>query len=247
MSKHTVHWYSQRVHHDIRFVRWGDIGQPVLLFPTAGGDAEECERFHMLDALEPLLAAGRIKVYSIDSLASRAWLSDNDTVGFAAAIQNAYDEFIVREVVPAIRGDCHAGEDLSIVTAGASLGAFNALASICRHPYVFSAAICMSGSYDILRFLEGTPNEAFHHCSPLHFVPHLAEDGEHLRRLRERFVLLTYGGGRWVNPDDSWRVADVLGRRGVPNRVDPWGPEWDHDWTSWRRMLPQYLGEILPG
>ncbi len=28
-----------------RLVRWGTYGQPVLLFPTAGGDAEEIERF----------------------------------------------------------------------------------------------------------------------------------------------------------------------------------------------------------
>ena len=38
--------------------------------------------------------------------------------------------------------------------------------------------------------------------------------------------------------------AHVLGSRGVPNRVDPWGPEWHHDWPTWRRMLPQYLDEL---
>ena len=40
-------------------------------------------------------------------------------------------------------------------------------------------------------------------------------------------------------------IADVLGAKGIPNRVDPWGREWDHDWPSWRAMLPRYLDELL--
>jgi hypothetical protein len=26
--------------------------------------------------------------------------------------------------------------------------------------------------------------------------------------------------------------------------VDNWGAEWDHEWTTWRAMLPQYLTEL---
>ena len=36
--------------------------------------------------------------------------------------------------------------------------------------------------------------------------------------------------------------ADEMPR---PNRVDPWGPDWSHDWTTWRKMLPQYLDELV--
>ena len=36
-------------------------------------------------------------------------------------------------------------------------------------------------------------------------------------------------------------MADVLGAKGIPNRVEAWGPEWDHDWPTWHRMLPHYL------
>ena len=34
-------------------------------------------------------------------------------------------------------------------------------------------------------------------------------------------------------------MANVLGKQGIPNRVDSWGPEWHHDWPTWRAMLPQ--------
>ena len=51
-------WYSERVQREVTLVRYGTVGQPVLLFPTAGGDAEEAERWHLIGALGPLLEAG---------------------------------------------------------------------------------------------------------------------------------------------------------------------------------------------
>ena len=39
-------------------------------------------------------------------------------------------------------------------------------------------------------------------------------------------------------------MGSTLGAKGIPNRVDDWGPEWDHQWPTWRRMLPQYLAEL---
>jgi esterase/lipase superfamily enzyme len=35
----------------------------------------------------------------------------------------------------------------------------------------------------------------------------------------------------------------VLGAKGIPNDLDSWGPKWDHDWVTWRAMLPKDLGE----
>ena len=39
-------------------------------------------------------------------------------------------------------------------------------------------------------------------------------------------------------------MASALGAKGIPNRVDNWGPDWEHDWPTWHRMLPQYLDEL---
>jgi esterase/lipase superfamily enzyme len=146
-------------------------------------------------------------------------------------------------VVPAIRTDC-ADSEIEIVTAGASIGAFNAVASICRHPDLFKLAIAMSGSYDFERLLAIPVNEDFYFAAPLLFLPNLG-DGPQLNALRQRFVLLATGQGNYEYPADSWRMADVLGAKGVPNRVDAWGPEWHHDWPTWRQMLPQYLDEFI--
>jgi len=239
--KETARWHSDRLQQEITVVRWGTFGTPVLLFPTAGGDAEEIERFHVIRVLQPLLDQGRIKVFSCDSVAGQWLASGEGSVGHRCWIQNQFHQFVRHELVPAIRNDCRT-PDIEIIAAGASIGAFHALAMVCRFPDAFRAAVCMSGTYDLTRFLKGSPTADFYFASPVHFLPDM--NGGDLEAVRRRFVLLASGEGRAEDIGESWRVAHLLGSKGVPNRVDPWGPEWHHDWPTWRHMLPQYLGEL---
>jgi esterase/lipase superfamily enzyme len=69
-------------------------------------------------------------------------------------------------------------------------------------------------------------------------------EGPQLEQLRQRRVILSSGEGAWENIGESWAMADVLGSKGVPNRVDSWGHDWEHDWPTWLRMLPHYLDEL---
>ena len=206
-------WHSDRLDTTMTLARWGTWGRPVLLFPTAGGDAEEVDRMGLIAAIWPLIAQGRIKVYSLDSIAGRVWTDDHSTGEHRAWVQNRYDEVVYHEIVPAIRGDCQS-DSIGIVTAGASIGGFNALAALCRHPDAFLSAICMSGTYDLSRWMGGAHTLDFHYSSPLHFLPGMPE-GDHLNLLRRRQVVLATGEGRWEDPSETWRVAHALGSRGV--------------------------------
>lgn len=149
------------------------------------------------------------------------------------------------EVVPAIRKDC-GNADVEIVSAGASIGAFHAVAAVCRFPDVFSSCIAMSGTFDLRRFF-GTDHfvNDFWVSSPLHFVPTLS--GPHLDKLRKRFILLASGEGKAEDISESWAMARTLGNQRIPNRVDSWGKETPHDWVTWRAMLPKYLAEQVIG
>jgi esterase/lipase superfamily enzyme len=243
--KERTSWVSPRLGREVSVVRWGTFGRPVLIFPTAGGDAEEIERFHIIDTLKDHLAAGTLKIYSVDSVAGRAMLAQEGSVAHRMWVLNEFQHVLRHEVVPAIRADCRR-PDIGIATAGASVGAFQALSVICRFPDVFTRALCMSGTYDLERFLGGPLTQDFWYASPLHWLGECSDD-ELLDRLRSRFVLLASGEGRSENIGESWRVADVLGRHGVPNRVDSWGPDWDHDWPLWRNMLHRYAEELVEG
>ena len=239
-AKDVLRWYSPQIEQDAQLVRWGHFGTPVLIFPTAGGDAEEIERFLMIRVLEPLLDAGRIKVYSIDSVAGKAWISGQHSPEYCSKLQNRFDAFVYHEVTPAIRHDCRS-DDLETIAVGASIGAFNAVATVCRHPDAYKLAIAMSGTFDLSKYLNGKFNQDFYFSSPLHYLPDL--EGDSLRALQRRLVLLPTGEGDWEDIGESWRMAQVLGAKGIPNRVDPWGPTYHHNWVTWREMLPKYLAE----
>jgi esterase/lipase superfamily enzyme len=152
-----------------------------------------------------------------------------------------FQECVRWEVVPAIHADL-GGRALDVIAAGASIGAFNSVAVLCRYPDVFGAAVGMSGSYRIERFYDGAWSQDLYYSAPLQFLPGL--DGAHLDRLRQRRVILASGEGDWEDIGSSWRMASALGDKGIPNRVDNWGPQWPHEWHTWREMLPQYLREL---
>jgi esterase/lipase superfamily enzyme len=227
--KATERWYSERLRQHIALARWGHFGTPVLVFPTAGGDAEEIERNGVVAACGDLIESGRVKLYSCDSVAGHAMVAATGSPAYRMWLLNRFHE-------------CSSGHDAPIVTGGASIGAFNALAVLCRYPDVFDRAVGMSGTYRVERFYEGQFTDDLYLSSPVHFLPDL--DGPQLDTLRQRFAILASGQGAWEDVGESWHAAGILGRKGVPNRVDAWGEEWPHEWPTWRRMLPQYLDEL---
>jgi esterase/lipase superfamily enzyme len=243
--KTVARWRSERLERDVTMVRWGTFGQPVLVFPTAGGDAEEIERMHLVASVGDLIEAGKIKVYSCDSVAGAALLAREGTAVHQMWLQNQFQQYVRHEVVSAIRTDCQQ-PDAEIWTAGASIGAFHAVSVLCRWPDVFARACAMSGTYDLRRFYDANDfTDDFWVSSPVHFVPTLA--GIHLDKLRERYVEMPSGEGRAEDIGESFRMAGALGKQGVPNHVDNWGPGFAHDWQTWREMLPKFLGEWTRG
>jgi len=243
LAKLSTTWRSDRMQREAKLVRWGHFGQPLLIFPTAGGDAEEIERWHLVGSLRPLIEAGKLKVYSCDSVAGRAMVAQEGTPQHRMWLTNMFHQYVRHEVVPAIRMDCQGSDDLGIIAAGSSIGAFHAAAMVCRFPNVFTKALCASGTYKLERFLGSNDvTYDFVVSSPIHFLPQLG-GGPHLDRLRTRFLLIASGEGRAEDIGESWALGNALGAKGIPNRVDSWGKDWPHDWQTWREMFPKYIGE----
>jgi esterase/lipase superfamily enzyme len=51
---------------------YGHYGFALLMFPTAAADYLEYERFYVIDSLAPFVDAGKIKVFSINSINMKA-------------------------------------------------------------------------------------------------------------------------------------------------------------------------------
>jgi esterase/lipase superfamily enzyme len=137
---------------------------PVLVFPSAGGDAGEIERHGLVNACGPLLAEGRIKLYSVYSVAGQAMVTKGNSPEHCMWLLNQFHECVRREVVPAIHADL-GGRAIDVIAG--------AVAVLCRYPDVFSAAIGMSGSYRIERFYDGAWSQDLYHSAPMQFLPGL--------------------------------------------------------------------------
>jgi esterase/lipase superfamily enzyme len=232
MQREFWTWSSPRLGAPARVARWGHFGTPVLLFPTAGGDFEEVERFHLIGAVRELIESGRIKIFSIDAIAARTWLRGNASPEQCVTVQGQFDAYIDAELVPLIRRDCQ-NDTIEMIAAGAALGAYSAVGALRRLPSVFRTAIGLSGLYDLSRFLPPEAAPALHSVSLQNF------DGAN--QVRSRFVLLASGEGDYETPSESKRTAAALEAAHVPSRLELWGPAYAHSWNTWRAMLPKYL------
>ena len=149
MQRHLKTWHSPVLDREMTLASWGHFGKPVVLFATAASDALDYERFKLIHVLKPLIDAGRIKVYSLPSVAGEGWLDPEAHPAHKTWLQAQYDRYLVEEAFPAIAEDC-AGHR-PFVTAGASIGAYNAVTALLKHPDWIDTAIGMSGTYDFDR------------------------------------------------------------------------------------------------
>ncbi|MFT6144080.1 MAG: esterase/lipase superfamily enzyme [Myxococcota bacterium] len=221
----------------MRVACWGHFGVPVLLFPTGAADYLDHERFLMLHKLEPLIEAGRIKVYTCDGITAEGWLNANAHPAHKSWMQACFDRYLVAELLPHIKDDC--GGTTGIIASGASIGAYNAVTAACRHPEWFSRVIGMSGTYAFDRWMSGFTDANYYFSQPLYFVPRL--QGPDLDALRQVHFVLAAGQGRAEAPEESRRMAEVLSARGVSVDLQIWGPDVHHDWPTWRTWLPLFL------
>ncbi len=219
--------------------RWGHFGRPVVWFPTGGGDYLDCERFLVVKCLEPLIRAGRIKLYATDSVDRQGWTNRDAHPRDKVALGVKYDRWLVDELAPLIREDA-GGTDQRFVAVGSSLGGYNALNAVAKHPEIFGMMVGMSGTYMLDRRLDGYWDEDYYFNAPAQFLPNLGE-GAQLDLLRTTRFFIAVGAGPYENRDYSFGIGRVLREKGIPHRVDVWR-DGDHDWPTWREMLPHYLG-----
>ncbi|WP_127502753.1 esterase family protein [Actinoplanes solisilvae] len=222
---------------------YGHWGRPLLVFPTEKGDAWEWAKNGMVATIDPLIEAGRVKLYCVDSFDEGTWSAQHLPLEERARRHAAYESWISDAVVPHIRAD--SGESVEIATAGCSLGAFHALNFAFRRADLFPLALCFSGNYDPSAWNGwGERGEATYFNSPADYVANL--HGDHLDWLRSRLsVLLVCGQGQWEDTTGALastpHMAAILRDRGIRHELDMWGADVPHDWPSWRAQLAHHL------
>jgi esterase/lipase superfamily enzyme len=244
MERRTTAWFSQNLSTEMPLVAYGHAGQALLMFPTAAADYLEYERFHLVEAIQPFIDAGRIRAYSINSVNRYSLLNEQMPAPLKAELLTRYDRYITDEVLPLIRNEC--GEDNGRpLTTGASLGAFLSVNAYFKHPDLFKGVIAMSGSYDIRSYLHGHYDDNVYFNNPVDYLSSLNDD-YYLPLLQQaRAILIMSGQGSYEAPERSRALSDILRIKGIPHTLDLWGADVNHDWPWWRKMLPYALGQLL--
>jgi esterase/lipase superfamily enzyme len=235
------HWFSPNLHKHMEIATYGHYGFPLLLFPTAAADYLEYERFHLIDSIAPYINAGKVKVFSINSINNESWLNKSVHPKWKGIRQQQYNAYITDEVVPFIWHKCQSR--IGIVTCGASLGAYHCANQLFRRPDLFSGCIAMSGCYDIREYYEsyGYHDENIYFNNIAEYLPSLYDD-YYLPMLQHKsHIHILTGSGAYEQPDASRWLSHVLWSKGIPNECDVWGWDMRHDWPTWRDMLPYYL------
>lgn len=222
---------------------YGHWGRPLLAFPAEAGDAGEFERRGMVEAVGDLLAAGRVKLYCVDSFDAESWSNRDIPLEERALRHQSYESWILDHVVPFIREDC--GGASEVTTCGCSLGAFHAANFALKRADVFPLAICLSGNYDPAAWDGwGERSDAAYFNNPMDYVARLG--GEHLDWLRRQLSLvLVCGQGQWEDTtgalQSTRRLAALLHSKDIRCELDLWGDDIAHDWPSWRAQLAHHL------
>jgi esterase/lipase superfamily enzyme len=220
---------------------YGHWGRPVLAFPSEQGPCWQYEERGMVEALGWLLDNGRVKLYCVDSYDAQSWQAHELPLEERARRHGFYETWIVEQVVPFIADDCGQAD---IVVTGVSFGAYHAANFALKRADLFPLAICQSGVYDVSAVGWGERGDAVYFNNPADYVTHL--DGDHLDWLRSRTsLLLVVGSGQWEDTtgalDSTQRFAGLLAEKGLRHELDVWGPEFPHDWPSWRAQLAHHL------
>lgn len=223
---------------------FGDVGTPVIVFPSNAGVAHEWKESGMVEALGPWLAAGRLKLYCPESNVSWTF-SGEGSLEARMARHHAYERFVLDTLVPFIAEDCRQ-RDVRVVATGCSMGALYASLFALKFPETFKSALCLSGRYRGAAFTRGDGyGEALYFNDPLAFVPNL--EGAALERVR-RHTHLTLVVGRGAHEGgclpETVELGNALHRKGVPSFLGVWGHDASHEYTWWKRQARHYLPQL---
>lgn len=235
MEERYVRFYSHHLGRDIEMLAYGHWGHPVLIFPTTMGRYFEAKDFRLIESISWHLNNGVVKVYCPDSIDKDSWYAKHLHPSVRILNHMLYDRFVADELVPAIQRECSVAK---IAVAGCSFGGFHAANFAFRHPELVSHVFTMGAAFDIRSFMDGYYDDNVYFNNPPDYLPNANNPA------LWQFTKIVLGTAEHdFCRGDTYRLADILGRKGIGNWVDD-RPYGNHDWPVWRDMLPSYLSNL---
>ena len=240
-------WHSPNLGREMALRVYGHWGQPYVVFPCSRGRYFDYEGMGMIRAITDHIDRGQIKLFCVDSVDDDSWYNFRVSPTDRNAGHEAYDRYVVAEVVPFIRDHCRSPE-LQVMANGCSMGAYHAVNFFFKHPDVFAGVIALSGLYRLDRSEFGLTADdlpAVYFNSPLSYLSGLTDDW-YLERYRRRRIIVCTGQGAWEEEalEDTRALAAICRDKAIPGWFDFWGPDVNHDWPWWYRQMNYFLARL---
>ncbi|MCP5099958.1 MAG: hypothetical protein GY943_30765 [Chloroflexi bacterium] len=237
--------YSPAVGREMPILAFGHYGTPLIAFPSGAGQFYDFENNGMVDAIAHLIEAGKVKLYCPASLDSESWLNEHIEPHWRGVRHNAYQDFIVKDLVPAIRHDCN-DPNITIGLIGCSLGAYHAVNFALKFPHLFHYALGMSGRYDSESICGQSDSNEVYFNNPIAYVANMSNG--HLDYVRHNtHIALVCGQGAYEDSNlvETHRLADLLAAKGIHHERDIWGLDVEHHWYWWKKQIVHHLGKTF--
>jgi esterase/lipase superfamily enzyme len=126
-----------------------------------------------------------------------------------------------------------------VAAVGCSFGGYHAVNIGLRHPEIFTTILSMGGALDPSSFLSGYYDRDCYLNLPTHYMPNMHDNYYFDYYRRNNYVLATCLNDLCCEMNQQ--MAQILHTKDIPCRLDIWGDDAGHDWSTWQRMMQIYL------
>ena len=236
MRREYHNWYSHRLGRSMELLVYGEGGMPVLVFPTSRARFYEYEDSGMVQALSGKIDARQLQLFCVDSVDAESWYNRGIHPHDRVMRHVAYESYLLHEVMPMIRGVNGSGE---ICATGCSFGGYHSVNFALRHPDLVRVCIAMSGAFDLKPFMDGYYDQDFYFNNPVDYISNVRD--QWFRDRYQTMKLILAVGDHDICLGENFRLAEALGRQGIPHWLDVWTGGERHDWPLWQRMAQKFF------
>lgn len=237
--------YSHTLGKNMEFKVFGHSGKPCLAFPSQDDRFYFYEDMGMIHEIESYINEGKIQIFCIDTYDyesfSAKWKNSKDRI----EAQERYYNYVMNEIVPRIK-EINKSDD-KIMTFGASIGAYQAVNFFLRRPDIFDNVLALSGIYHIGFFINDYSDELTFLNSPVDSLRCMPNNHPYIDLYKKSKIIISVGTGAWESDclRETHDLENEMRRLNIPGDFTYYGPDYIHDWPSWRIELPLLLKKLM--
>ncbi len=131
--------WSEALGREMETKVYGHGGKPMLFIPCQDGRFFDFENFKMTDTWAPWIDAGKVMVFTLDTIDKETWSNKEGDPAWRSARHEQWMRYIFDELVPFIRQTVNKANGKrnakpKVLAFGCSLGATHALNLFLRRP-----------------------------------------------------------------------------------------------------------------